>query len=143
MEGDWTWGGEHTIQYTDDISQNYAPETYVILLTNVTPKNSIKNVKGVKQKNVFVPEPSESKLLTRYLIAPVLQYTFPPHKRICYVTTYSHSNSKTNSDTCHCPTHASHSGCTTFPSKFLYNERVQSAITSGIYFPPSLEYSSL
>ena len=27
MEGDWTWGGEHTIQYTDDV-QNCIPETY-------------------------------------------------------------------------------------------------------------------
>ena len=42
MEGDWTCGGgEHTIQYTDDLSQNCTPESYVILLTNVTPINSI------------------------------------------------------------------------------------------------------
>ena len=36
MEGDLTWGGEHTIQYI------CAPETDIILLTNVTPINSIK-----------------------------------------------------------------------------------------------------
>ena len=42
MEGDLTWGGEHTIQYTDDVFQNCIHETYVILLINVTPKNSIR-----------------------------------------------------------------------------------------------------
>ena len=41
MDGDLTWGGEHTMQYTDDILQNCTPETYIILLTDVTPINSI------------------------------------------------------------------------------------------------------
>ena len=41
MEGDLTVGGEHTIQYTDDVSQNCTPE-YIILLNNVTPISSIK-----------------------------------------------------------------------------------------------------
>ena len=41
-EGDLTWGGEHTKQYTDDVGQNCTPKTYIILLTNVTPMNSIK-----------------------------------------------------------------------------------------------------
>ena len=41
-EGDLTLGGEHTIQYTDDVSENCTPETYITLLTNVTPINSIK-----------------------------------------------------------------------------------------------------
>ena len=41
MEGDLTWGGEHTIQYTDDVLQNCTPEIYIILLTNVTPINVI------------------------------------------------------------------------------------------------------
>ena len=36
MEGDMTWG-EHTIQCTNGAFQNYTPETYRILLTNVTP----------------------------------------------------------------------------------------------------------
>ena len=40
MEG-LTWGGERTIQYTDDILQNRISETWIILLTNVTPINSI------------------------------------------------------------------------------------------------------
>ena len=42
MEEDLTWDGEHTIQYTDDVLQNCTPETYIILLTNVTPINSIR-----------------------------------------------------------------------------------------------------
>ena len=42
MDGDLTWGGEHTIQCTDDVLWNCAPETCVILLTSVTPINSIK-----------------------------------------------------------------------------------------------------
>ena len=46
MEGDLTWGGEHTMQYTDDILQNCTPETYIILLTNVTPMNSVKKNKN-------------------------------------------------------------------------------------------------
>ena len=41
MEGDLTWGGAHTIQCTDDILCTCTPETYMILLTNVTPTNSI------------------------------------------------------------------------------------------------------
>ena len=42
MEGDLTWGGEHTVQCTDHVLQNCTPETYIILLTDVTPINSIK-----------------------------------------------------------------------------------------------------
>ena len=41
MEAELTWGGEHTIQHTDDVFYNCTPETYVILLTDVTPINSI------------------------------------------------------------------------------------------------------
>ena len=43
MEGDLTWAGEHTVQYTFDVLQNCTHETYIILLTNVNPINSIKN----------------------------------------------------------------------------------------------------
>ena len=43
-ERDLTWGGEHTVQYTDDVLQKRTSETYTILLTNVTPINSIKNM---------------------------------------------------------------------------------------------------
>ena len=42
IEGDLTWGGEHTVQGTDDVLQNCAPETYIYLLTSVTQINSIK-----------------------------------------------------------------------------------------------------
>ena len=49
MEGDLTWGGEHTVQYTDDVLQNCTHETYIILLNNVTTINSIKKVKKSKK----------------------------------------------------------------------------------------------
>ena len=42
IKEDLTWGGQHTVQYTDDVLQNCILETYIILLTNVTPGNSIK-----------------------------------------------------------------------------------------------------
>ena len=42
MEGDLTWGGEHTVQYTDDVLQTCMYETYIILLTNVTSISLIK-----------------------------------------------------------------------------------------------------
>ena len=56
MERDLTWGGEHTIQYTDDVLQNCTPETYIIALTNVTPVNlNNKKIKKAfkKCKNSF------------------------------------------------------------------------------------------
>ena len=44
MEGDLTLGGDfrHPTQYSQDVLQNCVLETYTILLTNVTPINSIK-----------------------------------------------------------------------------------------------------
>lgn len=42
LTGDLTWGGEYIVQYTDDMLQNYTPETYIILLTSVTPIHSIR-----------------------------------------------------------------------------------------------------
>ena len=54
-EGDQTLGGGHTIQYTDDMLQNCAPETYVTLLTNITPVNSIKCFLKECNENVKVP----------------------------------------------------------------------------------------
>lgn len=41
MEGD-DLGGEHTMQHTDDMLWNSAPETCIILFTSVTPINSIR-----------------------------------------------------------------------------------------------------
>ena len=42
-----TWGGEHTVQHTDDVLENCTGETYIILLTNVTP------IKSIKLKNKY------------------------------------------------------------------------------------------
>ena len=42
MEGDLTWGGEHTVQCIGDALQNCTSATYITVLTNVTPINSIK-----------------------------------------------------------------------------------------------------
>ena len=39
MLEDVTLGGEYTMQYTDDVIQQYTLETYIILLTSVTPVN--------------------------------------------------------------------------------------------------------
>ena len=51
MEGDLSLGGEQTIQYTDDVSQNCTFETYVILLTNITLIQSIK-IKQTTRYNI-------------------------------------------------------------------------------------------
>lgn len=42
-DGDLTLGGEYTMQYVGDVLQNYTLAAYVILLTNVTSINLIKN----------------------------------------------------------------------------------------------------
>ena len=47
MAGDLTWGGEHTMQYTDNILQNRTPEAYIILLISVTPMKSIEKAIGM------------------------------------------------------------------------------------------------
>ena len=47
-KGDVTWGGEHTIQYTDDTLYNCTSETYMALLTNVTPISSISKGERVR-----------------------------------------------------------------------------------------------
>ena len=40
-KGDLTLGGKYTAQYTNNVLQNFALETYTILLTNVTTINSV------------------------------------------------------------------------------------------------------
>ena len=45
MERDLAQDGEHTIKYIDNTLQTCTPETYIILLANVTSINSIKNKK--------------------------------------------------------------------------------------------------
>ena len=42
IEGDQNMGGEDTMQYTNDVLQNFTPEHYMLLI-NVTQINSIKN----------------------------------------------------------------------------------------------------
>ena len=42
IEEGLTLGGEHTMQYTEDVLQNCIFETYIILLTKVTLRNLIK-----------------------------------------------------------------------------------------------------
>ena len=44
-DGDLTWGGEHTTRCVDDVLWNCAPETCILLLTNVKPINSKKRKK--------------------------------------------------------------------------------------------------
>ena len=44
MDRDLTWDGDDTIQRTDDVQQNCAPKTCIILLTSVTPINSDKTL---------------------------------------------------------------------------------------------------
>ena len=63
MEGDLTWGGEHTVQYTDDVLENcITPETYIILLTNVTPKILIKtNKRRIKKERKFMKKTPQLK----------------------------------------------------------------------------------
>ena len=45
MEGDSTWGGEHTRQCTDDVLWNCGPETYIILLISIIQINSKNKIK--------------------------------------------------------------------------------------------------
>lgn len=46
MEEDLILGGGHIVQYTDNVSQNCTPKTYIILLTNDTTINLIIKNKG-------------------------------------------------------------------------------------------------
>ena len=60
MEGDLTWGGEHTIQYTDDVLWDCTPETYIILLTNVTQYIQFLKTCYAKDCEVFTHTHSQS-----------------------------------------------------------------------------------
>ena len=44
-KGGLTWDGKHTMQCTNDVLWNYAPETCIIVLTSATPQNSMKRKK--------------------------------------------------------------------------------------------------
>ena len=50
-EGDLPVDGEHTTQHTDGVLQSCVPETYIILLSNVTPINSIKKENKKRKEN--------------------------------------------------------------------------------------------
>ena len=52
MDRDLTWGGEHKIQCTDNVLEDCTTETHIILLTNVTPINSIKNWKILLKESI-------------------------------------------------------------------------------------------
>lgn len=52
MEGELIWGGEHTMQYRDDVLWNCVPETCTILLTSFTPISSIKR-KSLDQNDLY------------------------------------------------------------------------------------------
>ena len=62
MEGDLTCDGEHTVECTDDVLWNCAPETCIISLTVVTSINSIKK----KEKEHHV------------LLSMLILFFFPP-----------------------------------------------------------------
>ena len=48
---------EHPMQYTDTVLQNCAPETYIILLTTVTPVNLIQYIFLKRSKGLQGSEP--------------------------------------------------------------------------------------
>ena len=68
----------NTVQYTDQVSQKCTLETYMILLTNVTPMNLIKNKtkkteiiisKGQREMNIQIADNNNS---NRYLLVFVM-----------------------------------------------------------------------
>ena len=79
MEGDLTWGGEHTVQYTDDVLQNCTPETYIILLNNVTTINSIKKVKKSKK----IKEDSEAGIFSSFFLLNLFTLLTQPPADSC------------------------------------------------------------
>ena len=50
-----TLGGDHIVQYTDLVSQKCTLKTYIILLTNVPPINTIKTNTTTKNKPQKLP----------------------------------------------------------------------------------------
>ena len=60
MDGDLTWDAEPTIQGTEDVLQNHAPETCIILLPRVTPINS------TTKKNDLIMELKKLRICFRF-----------------------------------------------------------------------------
>ena len=68
-ERDLTSGGERAVQYTGDVSQNFALETHIMLLTDLTLINLIK-----KDMSVF----TLSHFSTIFFSWGISQYIFIP-----------------------------------------------------------------
>ena len=51
-EGNYSLNAECTVHCADDVLQNNILETDIILLTSVTPKNSIENVKEIQDLEI-------------------------------------------------------------------------------------------
>ena len=73
MGGDLAWAGEHTMQYTDDVSQNCSPGTSMILQTFSTTVSSIK-IKKKKKKDTTCPFCKYSQSLFMVLEAYLLGF---------------------------------------------------------------------
>ena len=69
MEGDLMWGGDHTILYNIHMMQNCTPETYVILLANVTQIDSIK----INKKTIVVFPTGVQNFSFYHKFCPVIQ----------------------------------------------------------------------
>ena len=54
-EGDLTLSSEYTKQHTGDVLDSCTAETYIILLTNVIPINSIK-IKTIKINKIIISQ---------------------------------------------------------------------------------------
>ena len=65
-EGGLTWGGEHTIQCKDNVLWDCASMTCIILLTSVTPINSIKKKK--KNSMIIIGEQNKQ-FVVKWLLA--------------------------------------------------------------------------
>ena len=68
MKGDLTWGGEHTVQCTDDVLQNCAPATCKILVTSVTPINSIKRKKKDFKHNLYLEKLAKDCIYQMFIV---------------------------------------------------------------------------
>ena len=72
MNRDFTFGGECIIQCTNDVLQNCAPETCIILLTSVIPKYSIKRkINTRKREKKVLGFPTIKKMLNKTKNTPL------------------------------------------------------------------------
>ena len=73
MEGDLTQGGEHTVQYADDVLQNCTTETCIILLINVTLINSMNNF------NIKIASSEKPFIVSKVILDPPVIVPSVPH----------------------------------------------------------------